>query len=286
MARILGVSRSTVRYWKKKCGIPTYRKPRSPKHINLLQPKELAFIIGLWYGDGHIEFNRKTRNYFFTLDLSDNELVEYLKRVILFREYARGSGLHRLFIYSKIFVQHLIDLGCVPGNKAETDPPIPEWILEDTELTLIFALGYFLTDGCIYPRKPFIDFSANRTIKNPSISSKLIKLILKGTRHLGAYIIHASCSKVFKELSNLGAPKGLKQLSEVLADLGIRGKLKLYRLLYYHKTRRVVSGWKLTIYTANARKLAKSFLTFAEKLKLPQQIKKLEKLRQIIIYSG
>lgn len=53
IAEIYGVSYQTILYYLKKYGIPTRKRPKPPEP-NLTPSKELAYVLGVLYGDGTV----------------------------------------------------------------------------------------------------------------------------------------------------------------------------------------------------------------------------------------
>ena len=84
LAKIYGVSVKTVWRWMKKHGIPRRERDKakfdkywkSERPVNLENKADLAYILGVMYGDGSLVFNPKTYGYILKLACKDEAFAK------------------------------------------------------------------------------------------------------------------------------------------------------------------------------------------------------------------
>lgn len=157
----------------------------SPDTYSINKNEDLAELIGIILGDGHIRKRSEDRGdryisqYYlqFTFHKEERELVSRTNKLcnsilgVKPSEYPqKGRKATHLKIYSKELVEELVELGLEPGNKSENQVKIPEWIFENKKFQERCISGLVDTDGCIYTQK-----NDDRTIIKFSNRSKNLK---------------------------------------------------------------------------------------------------------------
>jgi len=150
-----------------------------PKRAKILSEKSenLAEIIGVVLGDGHLEESHKLGHYAVKISGGLDDL-EYLADFVapLFRKlfgkqmkslrFKKAKGV-MFYIYDKNIVCTMEHYGLKPGNKKNNNARIPEWILSKDEYLRACLRGLFDTDGTVFPK------SANSKIPQLELTSKI-----------------------------------------------------------------------------------------------------------------
>ena len=122
---------------------------RSPR-----QSKELAEVLGMFFGDGHlgkyqasITLNSETDREYgrFIADLIEKKFL-----IAPSIRKKRSVKAIEVVISSISLVHFLIGKGMPQGNKIRSGLSIPQWIKSKKEYTESFLRGLFDTDGCVY----------------------------------------------------------------------------------------------------------------------------------------
>ncbi len=142
VSRKLNIPKSTLHYWKHK----THKPPQTrwqPKPT-----KELAYVIGVLLGDGHV---RKKRNYLYIIELEtkDEDFAEEFSRAIAkvlnkklkkpkIKHRKTRSNLYRICYYSKAFYT---------WYKNQTLKTLKEYIEYNKECVKMFLRGIYDSEG-------------------------------------------------------------------------------------------------------------------------------------------
>ena len=128
---------------------------RLEKPIHSPRPsKELAEILGIFFGDGHVGRYQTS----ITLNSeTDHEYAEFVLNLIRrkffieshLRSHSKGKAID-IVTSSIAFTRFLSAKGMPAGNKIRTGLSIPRWIKMSPEFTKAFLRGLFDTDGCVY----------------------------------------------------------------------------------------------------------------------------------------
>ena len=138
---------------------------RGRKSFVLNHSGDLAEVIGILLGDGHVSRN----GIVVTLNILErdygNYVTDILERVWGLRVRRRESGVQRLIINSRSLSRALLEMG-LQSNKVREQVEVPRWIRDDPEFSRRCVKGLVDTDGSIYLRMgkyPSISFS-NRSV--------------------------------------------------------------------------------------------------------------------------
>jgi len=150
-----------------------------PKRVKILVDKsdDLAEIIGVILGDGHLEKSYRTGHYAVKICGGEDDL-EYLESFVtplflrVFRKQLRNFRFKKakgvmFYIHDKNVVFTLEHHGLKPGNKKANDACIPPWIFEKEGYLKACLRGIFDTDGTVFPK------SANLEIPQLELTSKV-----------------------------------------------------------------------------------------------------------------
>lgn len=106
---------------------------------------ELAYIIGIINGDGHLQLNKKKSTVsFYSKDKKDiTRTIRLFKKLfnskpLLYIDCRQGNKRYKLFFASKELSIFLKEKGATVGNKTNTKYLVPNWIFKgDKELKRI-----------------------------------------------------------------------------------------------------------------------------------------------------
>lgn len=164
---------------------------RYVKLPKLLTP-ELAEIIGIIIGDGHLEFNKKyTKTTMYLLNISGSSSEDedyYTNRInpIFFRLFNVKFNISKrrndelvLNLYSKAITSFFKNLGISPGKKVD-DVSIPKIILNaEKEIKKGFISGVMDTEGSISFKKDYFKKHSKPLISINAKSKKIITQLRK-----------------------------------------------------------------------------------------------------------
>lgn len=146
IAKRLGVSYTTVWDWMAMYGIPRRNRReatrlRCEKKLPDEITEDLAYIFGVYLGDGSVFRNEEMYSYGFQLQVKDYEFAcsvrDVLKRLGLNPKLYEYK-LYRVFCYSKQLYERL------------TQTPIDEPLRWSPDLQGAFVRGLYESEGCIY----------------------------------------------------------------------------------------------------------------------------------------
>jgi len=150
-----------------------------PKRVKILADKsnDLAEIIGVILGDGHLEKSYRSGHYAVKICGGDDDL-EYLasfvaplflrifgKQLKNFR-FKKAKGV-MFYIHDKNVVFTLEHHELKPGNKKDNNVCVPSWIFENEGYLRACLRGLFDTDGTVFLK------SANPRIPQLELTSKI-----------------------------------------------------------------------------------------------------------------
>jgi len=150
-----------------------------PKRVKIMADKsdDLAEMIGVILGDGHLEKSYRSGHYAVKICGGEDDL-EYLASFVsplfsrVFRKQLRNFKFKKaravmFYIHDKSVVFTLEHHGLKPGNKKDNDACIPQWIFENEGYLKACIRGVFDTDGTVFPK------SANPRIPQLELTSKI-----------------------------------------------------------------------------------------------------------------
>lgn len=149
------------------------------KHIT----PDLAELLGIMIGDGHISWRKRGKWIVIVSNLSTdknhikNRVYNLFKREFKIepkiRENKKDNSI-RLFVYSKEITENFVDLG-LPKNKKLDYIKIPKFIFKNKFLLINCLRGIFDTDGSIYRK-----YGQYAQVGFRSHSKKLLEDIKRG----------------------------------------------------------------------------------------------------------
>jgi len=150
-----------------------------PKRVKIMADKsdDLAEIIGVILGDGHLEKSYRSGHYAVKICGGEDDL-EYLASFVsplfsrVFRKQLRNFRFKKaravmFYIHDKSVLFTLEHHGLKPGNKKDNDACIPQWIFENEGYLKACIRGVFDTDGTVFPK------SANPRFPQLELTSKI-----------------------------------------------------------------------------------------------------------------
>jgi intein/homing endonuclease len=150
-----------------------------PKKAKILVDKsdDLAEILGLILGDGHIDNSHGSGQYAVKICGGEDD-IEYLESIVA-PLFLRGFG-KRLknfrfkkakavmyYINDKNIVFTLLHYGLKAGNKKKNNVQIPSWIFENNNYLRACLRGLFDTDGTVFPK------SSNHNVPQLELTSNI-----------------------------------------------------------------------------------------------------------------
>ncbi len=147
--RRLGGLNSIKTHKLKNTGFNTLKKIIFPK-----KSKELAELIGIFMGDGHVGKYQSSITTNSQTDVSHalyvKNLLEKLFNVRANLRFRSDSKACELVVSSKEVSRFLESQGMPCGSKIRDGVRIPEWIIRNDVFIKAFLRGLFDTDGCVY----------------------------------------------------------------------------------------------------------------------------------------
>jgi DNA-binding transcriptional regulator WhiA len=168
--------------------------------VKIIIPKmiseDLAYLCGVFAGDGSINFREKKNEYSLKCVGNPKDEKEFYLEVID-QKFKNVFGLslnmklhdsettYGFSIYSKDLYYFLTEKIDLPSGLKYDKLAIPEIFLKEKRLTLAFVRGVFDTDGCISFKKRYRDYPYYPVISLSSKSSKFIIEISNVLKNLG-----------------------------------------------------------------------------------------------------
>ncbi len=214
---------------------------------------DLAEILGIHIGDGCISVNDRYSEYYLGGDLTEEKeyhdtwvgplfnkkiMIPLFNKEVAYKEHPK-VGVYGFYIFNKELVRFFNKLGIKSGSKINVR--IPNYIVDDEELSKRFLRGLYDTDGTIY-------FNKNYSVKKPIHNRPKIKLdsVSKGliddvTELLNNLKINSRSRKVFQGKKNKNPAYGViidtvKDIDLFLKVIGFKNskhytKWKLFKKL-------------------------------------------------------
>ena len=232
-----------------------FSKKDLSKNINLpnyLTP-ELAEIVGIILGDGHLEYNKKYSNnviYLVQVSGSSSEDIEYYKNEInplfyklfntKFNIFFRRNDELDVRLYSKAITTFIKNLGVKSGRKVDNNG-IPDIILNSNdEIKKSFLRGVFDTEGSITFKKDYFKKHSKPII---SLAMKSADFVLQLRRLLEEldfvpifykeeYLDNRSGKITVRYRIELAGKKNLKKYLEII---GFRNPRHLTKIAIWEK---------------------------------------------------
>lgn len=161
-SKLLGINIETVRAYREKENIKisnliSLSKNNGPRSLSkvLQKSNDLAEIVGILLGDGHIGYNG-----YISISLNERDYFEYVNYVenlvfiTLNHKFYRGNwkgnpSCTRLSIRNVSLVSKLEKIGLYKGKKRNNKTDVPVWILKSVSFQKRCIKGLFDTDGSI-----------------------------------------------------------------------------------------------------------------------------------------
>ena len=147
--RALGGARSLLVQKNKKTNFKVLRKITLPN-----QSKNLAELVGIFMGDGHVHEYQAT---VVTNSITDKEHAQYISELIQKLFFVpvsitkrKNSNALVVCVSSKEFCRLLSLFGIPKGNKVTLQVKMPKWITNKMSYRKAFIRGLFDTDGSVY----------------------------------------------------------------------------------------------------------------------------------------
>jgi len=158
--------------------------------------EDLAYLCGIFAGDGSIGYRRKKNEYSLKVVGNPKDEMEFYHQVI-------GPKFEKVFgilprmkfhdskttfgfsIYSKTIYNYLVNKVGLPSGVKYYSLEIPRIFLNDRRLIIAFIRGVFDTDGCISFKKGDKDYPNYPVINLTSKSADFIKQISNELNNIG-----------------------------------------------------------------------------------------------------
>ncbi|MEK7611139.1 MAG: LAGLIDADG family homing endonuclease [Patescibacteria group bacterium] len=141
------------------------------KYPSFRRSKELAFLIGLVLGDGHIQKFPRTESLTIALNVKYPKLVNYTKKLMqhFFSKTPalarKGNGV-KWRIYQKQISERL---GISSGDRGKSETGIPYWAWK-SEMYLVWILkGLFEAEGSLSVHLPTCTYNFQFANRNPKL---------------------------------------------------------------------------------------------------------------------
>lgn len=151
-------------------------------HPPLSKSQELAFLVGLVLGDGHIQKFPRTEALTITLGTDKPALWEYSVTILqkVFGKYPyikkrKDSACIILRIYQKHLSKRL---GIPTGSRSKSAIRIPGWISGKKQFTLAYLRGLFEAEGSLSIHLPTSTYNFQFSNKNPYLLTTVKKALL------------------------------------------------------------------------------------------------------------
>jgi len=160
--------------------------------------EDLAYLCGIFAGDGSIGYRRKKSEYCLKVVGNPADEKEFYHQIIgpkfekvfgIFprMKYHDSQTTYGFSVYSKTIYLYLVKYIGLPSGAKYSSLRIPELFLQNKKLTIAFIRGVFDTDGCIsfkkgrktYPHYPVINLTSKSSRFIKQIANVLLTLNLK-----------------------------------------------------------------------------------------------------------
>jgi hypothetical protein len=153
---------------------------------DLLKNGDLAELIGVVLGDGHIEKCPRTDGLMIFSNSNNNGFIErysFLVERIFDKKpsvsgVGKGVNCTRIRIYQKRISERL---GVPVGSRSNLKVEIPKWISENKEFLIRYLRGLYEAEGCFCVHKPTSTYKLLFSNRNESLR----KIVFDGVETLG-----------------------------------------------------------------------------------------------------
>lgn len=175
--------------WRKKAKKLGYIRFRWPP---LRKNGDLAELIGVTLGDGHIAKFPRTECLTIAFNSEDTNLIQryedFVQRVFDKKPYVSrfqwNKNCTKIRIYQKYISKRLL----IPtGNRGKIHNKVPNWILQNRSFLIRFLRGLYEAEGSFCVHKPTYTYKLLFSNKNPS----LLKIVYNGVKSLGFHPHHS-----------------------------------------------------------------------------------------------
>jgi len=162
------------------------------KKIGIIIPnaisEDLAYLCGIFAGDGSIGYRRKKNEYSLKVVGNPKDEKEFYHQIIgpkfekvfgMFprMKYHDSQTTYGFSVYSKSIYNYLTNVIGLPSGVKYPTLKIPEIFFREEKLVIAFIRGAFDTDGCISFKKGHKDYPNYPVINLTSKSANFIKQI-------------------------------------------------------------------------------------------------------------
>ncbi len=148
---------------------------------NIRNTKELALLVGVINGDGHLQLGvGRGLASFYSKNMYEiknfNKLFSNLfkKKGIIYKNY-KDSERHRIYYSGKPLALFLNDVGVVAGNKTNTEYLIPDWVYTgESSLKAAYLRGLYDAEGTVVFSRERWQISINQS-KNEKLRKNAIE---------------------------------------------------------------------------------------------------------------
>lgn len=179
------------------------------EYADFVKNENLAELIGVVLGDGHIEKFPRTERLIIS---SNSKNVGFVKRYAniveqLFEKKplcmkSIDKNCIRISVYEK-FISKRLNIPC--GNRKEFDAIIPNWILKEERFILAYLRGLYEAEGSFCIHKPTCTYKIFFSNKNNSLLNNVFYLLKRFGLHpnKSQYKIQVSRKDEVFKLKNL-----------------------------------------------------------------------------------
>lgn len=191
-------------------------------HLPIKITEDLAYLIGVFAGDGSIGYREKKHEYSIKCVGNPKDEKKFYQKIIKpkFKKIFGITIKPKLFdkrttfgfrIYSKSLILFLTKIMELPLGSKYNKLKIPSLIKNDPKLVKLFIRGLFDTDGCISFKKknkekpyyPVISFSSNDSKFTKEINKEILKYGFKTCLILNYKLIDSRVKKGFTIINRI-----------------------------------------------------------------------------------
>ncbi len=163
------------REWARKQGIIPSTYPRFE------QNKCLAFLIGMIWGDGHLQEYRRTEALKISLGTDKPELIWYTKRMleqIVGKKASVYKARDEECAHIQIYQKHLSERFGIPtGDRGNVKVELPSWVTEKEKYLIECLRGLFEAEGSLSIHKPTYTYNLAFSNRNQYLLDEVEKAL-------------------------------------------------------------------------------------------------------------
>jgi hypothetical protein len=145
---------------------------------------DLAELLGMALGDGHVCVYPRTEELRITLNADDVDLIErcavLIEKVFGKKAYvipcSRGSNATKVGLYEKHISERL---GMPTGARKHLTIKVPAWILKNRDFIVRYLRGLYEAEGCFCIHEPTCTFKLQFSNVNKSMLDNVFRLMKK-----------------------------------------------------------------------------------------------------------